>query len=371
MRHGHITVWPQGRVTAAMCATYGDFARFWSKQVWLVAEVPMEVRIFDNDAAAEVDEWRMDPKPFLPQAAVTYAVAARLAKALALTLPRVRALTYQDFAAADREQAARSEQVSALELTLGGMIVGSTNSEYNPLAFPTFTEWDMVKAAVDPMLERTRPKEPELVSVDDLPWYPIQPICVKKRLCDQEHRDLEKLVEQRFCSVSGPQNKGGPETFNVRDTLSLLYILLTGEIPSKEVEMVLHLYGLPARHIAFAVNQLVTGKDSWTEQKRCCLAERTFLWLLCNLQRLAYTSPVALFPHNKSKKLRATMENHCCNVMYRAMGNQHFLHTGFVPEVVRAGLDLIPSDYAHPSVVLPSISELMARRAAEKGYGNR
>jgi len=52
------------------------------------------------------------------------------------------------------------------------------------------------------------------------------------------------------------------------------------------------------------------------------------------------------------------------------MGNRHFLYTGFIPEVVRAGMDRIPSRDADPEVVLPSTSELMARRAAEKGDGN-
>jgi len=56
--------------------------------------------------------------------------------------------------------------------------------------------------------------------------------------------------------------------------------------------------------------------------------------------------------------------------MYRAMGNRHSLHTGFIPEVVRAGMDLIPSGYADPEAVLPSTRELMARRAAEKGNCN-
>jgi len=54
------------------------------------------------------------------------------------------------------------------------------------------------------------------------------------------------------------------------------------------------------------------------------------------------------------------MEYHCHDAMYRAMRNQHFLLTGFIPEVVRAGTDLIPSEYADPEAVLPSISELMA-----------
>jgi len=30
LRHGPITVWPQGSVTPAMRASYGDLARFWS-----------------------------------------------------------------------------------------------------------------------------------------------------------------------------------------------------------------------------------------------------------------------------------------------------------------------------------------------------
>jgi len=145
LRHGPITVWPQGRVTPAMRASYGDLARFWSKQVWLVADVPMEFWFFNDDAAAEVDEWRPRPTPFLPQAAVADAVAARLARALALTPPRSRSPTYQDFVASDREQAASSEQASALDLTLAGIVIGPTTSEYNPSAFPTFTEWDKVK----------------------------------------------------------------------------------------------------------------------------------------------------------------------------------------------------------------------------------
>ena len=58
LRHGPITVWPQGRVTPAMRASYGDCARFWSKQVRLVADVPMEFRSFDDDAAAKITEWK-------------------------------------------------------------------------------------------------------------------------------------------------------------------------------------------------------------------------------------------------------------------------------------------------------------------------
>jgi len=123
-----------------MLASFGDPARFWSKQTWLVAEVPMELRILHDDAAAGVDEWRPDPKPFLPQAVVVDAVAARLARALALTPPRTRSPTYQDFVAANREQAARSEQASALALTLAGIVICPTNSACNPMAFPTFTE---------------------------------------------------------------------------------------------------------------------------------------------------------------------------------------------------------------------------------------
>ena len=64
------------------------------------------------------------------------------------------------------------------------------------------------------------------------------------------------------------------------------------------------------------------------------------------------------------------MEYDCCDAMYRAMGNRHFLRSGFIPEVVRAGLDQITSEHANPAVVLPTIRELMARRAAEKGNGN-
>jgi len=52
------------------------------------------------------------------------------------------------------------------------------------------------------------------------------------------------------------------------------------------------------------------------------------------------------------------------------MGNRHFLFTGFIPEVVRAGMDWIPLGYADPEVVLPSISELMAWRAVERGNSN-
>ena len=80
-------------------------------------------------------------------------------------------------------------------MTLAGVVIGPTNSAYNPTAFPTFTEWDKVKAAVDPSVDRPRPKVLELVSVDHMPWYPIQPICVKERLDHQDHQDLEKQVE--------------------------------------------------------------------------------------------------------------------------------------------------------------------------------
>jgi len=73
---------------------------------------------------------------------------------------------------------------------------------------------------------------------------------------------------------------------------------------------------------------------------------------------------------NTSNRFRATMEYHCCDAMYRAIGNCHFLYTGFIPEVVRAGMDRIPSEDAHPEVVLPTTRELMARRAAERGDGN-
>jgi len=62
LRHGPITVWPQDRVTPAMRASYGDLARFWSKQVWLVANVPMELWIFGDGAAAEVDERMLIPE---------------------------------------------------------------------------------------------------------------------------------------------------------------------------------------------------------------------------------------------------------------------------------------------------------------------
>ena len=89
-------------------------------------------------------------------------------------------------------------------------------------------EWDKVNAAVDPTLERPHPKEPELVSVDHLPWYPIQPNCVKKRLRNEVNRDLAKLVEQPFRLLPGPQpwSNGGHDAFNVQDTLCLLYICL-------------------------------------------------------------------------------------------------------------------------------------------------
>jgi len=130
------------------------------------------------------------------------------------------------------------------------------------------------------------------------------------------------------------------------------------------------LHSLPARYIAFAVHQFVTGKDSWSEYNLFGISERTFLRLLCDLQRLVHTSPAALFPPNTSNRFRATMEYHCCDAMYRAMGNRHFLYAGFIPEVVRAGMDRIPLGDAHPEVVLPSISELMAQRAAERGDGN-
>jgi len=86
-------------------------------------------------------------------------------------------------------------------------------------------------------------------------------------VCNQEHRDLEKRVEQPFGSLSGPRprSNSGHDTFNVQDTLCLLYILLMGEIRTAEEEMILHTHDLPAKYIAFAVNQFTTGKDSWSE----------------------------------------------------------------------------------------------------------
>jgi len=274
--------------------------------------------------------------------------------------PLARSPTYQDFVAADREQAASYEQASALDLTLAGVVIRHTNSAYNPSAFPTLTEWDKVKAAADPSVDGHRPKAPELVSLDHLPWYPMQPICVKERLLDHwEHHDLGKQVEQPFSSLSGPRprSNGGQDTFDVHHTLCLLYALLTGKSPSAEEETILRLHGLPAKYIAFAVNQLTMGKDSWTDHNHCGLSERTFLRLLCNLQQLAHSSPVALFPSNTSNRFRATVEYHCCNAMYGAMGNRHFLYTGFIPEVVHTGMDWIPSGDANPEVVhLPLVS---------------
>jgi len=274
--------------------------------------------------------------------------------------------------AAECDQAASSEQASALDLILAGIATCPTNSKYNPSAFPTFMEWNKVKVAVDPSVDRPRPKAPELVSVNHMPWYPIQPICVKKRLDHWEHRDLEKLVERPFSFLSGPRPRSndGQDTFDVHHTLWLLYALLTGDHPSREEEIMLRLHGLPAKYIPFAVHQLVTGKDSWSEYNPFGISERSFLRLLCDLQWLAHTSPAALFPSNTSNQFRATMEYHCCDAMYRAMGNRHFLYTGFIPEVVHAGMDWISSEDAHPEVVLPSIRELMARRAAERGDGN-
>ena len=112
--------------------------------------------------------------------------------------------------------------------------------------------------------------------------------------------------------------------------MCLLYALLTGESLSAEEEMMLSLHGLPAKCIAFAVNQLITGKDSWTEYHHCGLSERTFLCLLRDPQWLAHSSPATLFPTNTSNRFRVTVDYYCCNVMHRAMGNQHFLYVGFV-----------------------------------------
>jgi len=169
LRHGPIPVWPQGRVTSAMQATHGDLARFWSKQAWLVAGAPIEFRFFYDCAAAEVDEWRRNPESFLPQAAVADAVAVRLAKALALSPPHTRSPTFQDFVAAERKQAARLEQATALDLTLAEIVIDPANSTSNPMVVPTFTEWEKVKAVVDPSVERPRPKALELVSVNHVP----------------------------------------------------------------------------------------------------------------------------------------------------------------------------------------------------------
>jgi len=70
-----------------------------------------------------------------------------------------------------------------------------------------------------------------------------------------------------------------------------LCALLTGESPTAEEETMLHLHGLPAKHITFAVNQLTVGKDRWMEYNRFGMSERTFLRLLCDLHRLAHTPP--------------------------------------------------------------------------------
>jgi len=53
----------------------------------------------------------------------------------------------------------------------------------------------------------------------------------------------------------------------------------------------LRLHGLPAKCIAFAVHQLVIGKDCWSEHNCFGMSERTFLRLLCDLQRLAHPPP--------------------------------------------------------------------------------
>jgi len=149
-------------------------------------------------------------------------------------------------------------------LTLAGIATGPPNAELNPTAFPTFLEWDKVQAAVDPSVDRPRPKAPELVSVNDLPWYPIQPSSVKKRLDHWEHRDVEKLAERPFRSLSEPRprSNGGEDAFDVHHTLWLLYALLTGEGPTAEEETMLHLHGLPAKYITFAVNQLTTTRTA-------------------------------------------------------------------------------------------------------------
>ena len=62
-----------------------------------------------------------------------------------------------------------------------------------------------------------------------------------------------------------PRFSGGQDTFDVQHTLCLLYAILTGESPSAEEAMIICLHGLPAKHIAFAVNQLAMGRDSWME----------------------------------------------------------------------------------------------------------
>jgi len=93
--------------------------------------------------------------------------------------------------------------------------------------------------------------------------------------------------------------------------------------------------------------------------------------LLCDLGRLARTPPEVLFPPNVYNKFQATVEYEACDSMYRAMGNHHFFRAGFIPEVVRAGLDRIPPEHADPEEIAPAIRELMSRRALEKGDGNR
>jgi len=64
------------------------------------------------------------------------------------------------------------------------------------------------------------------------------------------------------------------------------------------------------------------------------------------------------------------VEYEACDSMYRAMGNHQFFRAGFIPEVVRVGLDRIPPEYANPEEIVPAIRELMTRRALEKGDGN-
>ena len=76
---GPILVWPEGRATPTMLKTYGKSAKYWSKEVHLVGNVPVEVRIFEPEYEDRQELWKADLSPFLPQEAVAEVVADRLA----------------------------------------------------------------------------------------------------------------------------------------------------------------------------------------------------------------------------------------------------------------------------------------------------
>ena len=75
---------------------------------------------------------------------------------------------------------------------------------------------------------------------------------------------------------------------------------------------------------------------------RRLLSENTYNRLICDLQRLAHTNLLNIFHPNSDGMFLARKEYYWCDLIHKAIGSRHFLHSNFIPEVVRAGLDLFP-----------------------------